>query len=168
MNRERQNETLRQWLIQHRGLLLKVVRSFADLHHDQDDLFQEITLRLWDSVPGFTDEVAETTWIYRVSLYSAINWSKKERRVRNHSQSLDGAEQLLIRPEEPPDPRLDWLYKQISNLDEVDRSLALMMLDGMSYREMAETMGISVNNVGVKINRIKKRLSVASTEGEAK
>ncbi len=83
MNRETQNETLKQWLIQHRGLLLKIVRSFANSHHDQDDLFQEITLCLWDSVPGFTDEIAETTWIYRMSLYSAINWSKKSSDPRN-------------------------------------------------------------------------------------
>ena len=58
-----------------------------------------------------------------------------------------------------PDPRLDWLYAQIAQLDEVDRSLALLMLDGFSYREMAGILGITENHVGVKINRIKMALA---------
>ncbi|MEM9645034.1 MAG: RNA polymerase sigma factor [Planctomycetota bacterium] len=159
MNRNQQNRELRRWLSQHRGLLLKVVRSFATARSDQDDLFQEIAIRLWESIPNHRDGIAETTWTYRVALYAAINWSKKEKRIRHRNQTLDGAEHLLIRPEEPPDPRLDWLYEQISRLDEIDRSLTLLLLDGLSYREMSETLGISVSNVGVKINRIKKHLS---------
>ena len=58
-----------------------------------------------------------------------------------------------------PDPRLDWLYERIAELDPIDRSLALLMLDGFSYRDMSETLGISESNVGVRINRIKTRLT---------
>ena len=57
------------------------------------------------------------------------------------------------------DPRLDWLYAQIAQLDAVDRSLALLMLDGFSYREMAGILGITENYVGVKISRIKMALA---------
>jgi len=57
------------------------------------------------------------------------------------------------------DPRLDWIYAQIAQLDEVERSLALLMLDGFSYREMAGILGITENHVGVKINRIKMALA---------
>jgi RNA polymerase sigma-70 factor (ECF subfamily) len=54
------------------------------------------------------------------------------------------------------------LYKAIHALDEIDRSLALLLLDGFSYKEMAAILGISISNVGVKINRIKKQLIVQS------
>ena len=57
------------------------------------------------------------------------------------------------------DPRLDWLYAQIAQLDEVDRSLALLMLDGFSYRETAGILGITENHVGMKISRIKMALA---------
>jgi DNA-binding CsgD family transcriptional regulator len=56
------------------------------------------------------------------------------------------------------DQRLGWRYEQIGQFDHVDRSLTLLLLDGCSYREMAETLGISENYVGVKINRIKTHL----------
>ena len=62
------------------------------------------------------------------------------------------------------DPRLDWLYNQIAQLNEIDRSLTLLLLDGYSYKEMAEIIGISESNVGVKINRIKKSLTNKSLE----
>jgi RNA polymerase sigma-70 factor (ECF subfamily) len=53
---------------------------------------------------------------------------------------------------------LTWLYEEIQRLDEIDRSLVLLLLDGFSYKEMAGILGITESNVGVKINRIKKQL----------
>ena len=156
MKKEQQDKTFNRWLERHRGLLLKVVRSYAKALHDQDDLFQEIILQVWKSIPSFNESVAETTWIYRVSFYTSISWlrkTSKEKRVE-----LGDSTSLLVQPNNPSDPKLDWLYEQIQALDPVDRSLTLLMLDGFSYREMAETLGMTESNVGVRINRIKKRL----------
>mgnify|MGYP002630500182 FL=1 len=73
-------------------------------------------------------------------------------------------ERLLLQKPSPMNPQLEWLYEQISQLDEIDRSLTLMMLDGFSYREIGDAMGISQTHVGVKLNRIKKRLTDLSTK----
>ena len=62
------------------------------------------------------------------------------------------------------DHRLGWLYEQIGQFDHVDRSLTLLLLDGYSYREMAEILGISESHVGVKINRIKTHLKNLTKE----
>jgi RNA polymerase sigma-70 factor (ECF subfamily) len=51
------------------------------------------------------------------------------------------------------------LYAAIRQLPKVDASLALMHLDGLSYQEMAEVLGISENYIGVKLNRIRKQLA---------
>jgi RNA polymerase sigma-70 factor, ECF subfamily len=56
-------------------------------------------------------------------------------------------------------PRLEWLYHQIAQLKDVDRSVALLLLDGFSYKEIAAIVGITESNVGVKINRIKSALA---------
>ena len=45
-------------------------------------------------------------------------------------------------------------------MNEIDRSVALLLLDGFSYKEMAAILGITESNVGVKINRIKKHLQI--------
>ena len=51
------------------------------------------------------------------------------------------------------------LYTAIRQLPKVEASLALMHLDGLSYAEMAEVLGISENYIGVKLNRIRKQLA---------
>jgi RNA polymerase sigma-70 factor (ECF subfamily) len=77
---------------------------------------------------------------------------------------LAGVEHLLKQTRQMTDGRLDWLYQQIAQLNEIDRSLILLLLEGFSYQEMAAILGISESNVGVKIHRIKKHLSQKSEE----
>ena len=164
MNTGEQQRVFGEWLDQHSGLFFKVVRAYAFNPHDQEDLFQEIATQVWNSVPKFRGDSAVTTWIYRVALYSAIAWSKKERRHRDTHRTIDGHDYTLLQAAENNDPRLDWLYQQIAQLDEIDRSLTLLMLDGFSYKEIGATLGITQSHVGVKLNRIKKRLTQQSLE----
>ena len=56
------------------------------------------------------------------------------------------------------DERLLWLYEEIYKLDKIDRSITLLLLDSFSYKEMANILGITESNIGVKINRVKKHL----------
>ena len=50
------------------------------------------------------------------------------------------------------------LHERIQRLDLIDRALVMMWLEGMSYEEIADVVGISVKNVGVKLVRIKEKL----------
>ena len=158
MHEGEQTRIFDEWLNRHKAVFFKVVHAYAFTPADRDDLFQEIATQIWRSIPKFRGESAVTTWIYRVALYSAIAWSRNERKHKDFTQSNDGIEHAFVETQRAPNPRLAWLYEQIAQLDEIDRSLTLMMLDGFSYREMAATLGISENNVGVKINRIKADL----------
>jgi RNA polymerase sigma-70 factor (ECF subfamily) len=152
------------WLSQHRGLLFKVVHAYAFTAHDRDDLFQEIVTQVWNSIPRYRAESSVTTWLYRVALNSSLAWTRKERKHWGRTQTLIGTEPALTEPARARNPRLDWLHEEIAHMDHVDRSLTLLLLDGFSYRDMAETLGISENNIGVKINRLKARLIDKSKE----
>jgi len=164
MQQNDQQSVFDQWLSSHKGLFYKVVRAYAFTLHDQEDLFQEIATRVWRSIPGFRGDSAVTTWIYRVALNTAITWSQVERRQREGKQSLDGSAPLKLWHSPTVDPRVEWLYEQIRQLSEVDRSLTLLLLDGFSYKEMAAMLGMTENYVGVKINRIKAHLTSKSRE----
>ncbi len=164
MLEDEQQRTFATWLTAHKGLFFKVVRAYAFTPHDQEDLFQEIATQVWRSVPSFRGEAAVTTWIYRVALNAAIAWTQKERKHRDGKQSLDGVEPAILESSAATDPRVEWLYAQIRQLNEVDRSLTLLMLDGFSYKEMAAMLGITENYVGVKISRIKEHLTSKSKE----
>lgn len=166
MDKHTQQQIFDDWLARYKGLFFKVVRAYAFTAADQDDLFQEVAIQVWNSIPQFKGESQETTWIYRVALYSAISWSKREQKHRQRKEPLDGEVRSLRRIAHKSDSRLDWLYEQIEQLDEIDRSLTLLSLDGLSYREMASILGISESNVGAKLTRIKQHLSERSKESQ--
>jgi RNA polymerase sigma-70 factor (ECF subfamily) len=150
------------WLSDYKSVLFKVVRAYAFARHDQEDLFQEIVTQLWISVPGFKGNAAPSTWIYRVALNTAISWSRKEIRRRDKPTAFD-VDGMALRPSDTDcDPRLDWLYDQIAQLNEIDRSVTLLFLDGFTYKEIADALGMNENNVGVRIHRIKAYLTAQS------
>ena len=154
----------RQWLERHVGLILKIVRSCAATPEDQDDLFQDILLQLWSSIPSFRGEAKETTWIYRVAFNTALAWRRTERRRRQKHETFiqfdtSSREQTSHVDSLVEREIINQLYAAIRSLPRVDASLALMHLDGVSYQEMAEVLGISENYIGVKLNRIRKHLA---------
>src|SRR5208282_997080 len=159
---QEQETIFRRWLDEHIGLILKVVRSCA-APQDQDDLFQDVLLQVWSSIPAFRGEARETTWIYRVAFNTALAWRRGERRRREGMEFL----KLEVAPQVQPShvdalaeqEIVARLYAAIRQLPKVDASLALMHLDGLSYQEMAEVLGISENYIGVKLNRIRKQLA---------
>jgi RNA polymerase sigma-70 factor, ECF subfamily len=166
MRESKQKRIFDDWLAQHRGLLFKVVRAYAVEPADRDDLFQEIAVQVWKSVPNFRRESKVSTWLYRVALQTAWAWTRRERKHRTGREELDPARTVLREEAAESDPRLDWLYAEINRFDTVDRSLCLLLLDGYSYREIAELLGISVNHVGVKIHRLKQQLITRSEKRE--
>jgi len=164
MTAQEQETIFRRWLEQHAGIMWKVVRGCTGVPQDQEDLFQDVLLQVWSSIPAFRGEAKETTWIYRVAFNTALAWRRGERRRR------EGHETFLkfdLSPQSQPghtdsleaQEMVERLYAAIRQLQKVDASLALMHLDGRTYQEMAEVLGISENYIGVKLNRIRKQLA---------
>jgi RNA polymerase sigma-70 factor (ECF subfamily) len=153
--------TFKQWFGEHQGLIFKVIRAYAATADDQDDLFQEILLQLWYSIPNFQGKAKVSTWIYRVALNTALVWNRSEKRRRKNRDRL-----LTFAPQRQADYSgqsgeiIGRLYEAIRKLSKVDASVVLMHLDGLAYNEMAEILGISESNVGVKLNRAKKQLAL--------
>jgi RNA polymerase sigma-70 factor (ECF subfamily) len=165
MNERQQKQIFDEWLSQHKGIMFKIIRAYAFNPHDADDLFQEISLQVWKSIPEFRGESKASTWIYRVALYTATVWVRSEKK-RPPTQPLADVEHALTVTNRQRDDRSDWLYQQIGQLEPIDRSVCLLLLDGFSYNEMADILGISANNVGVKVHRIKQYLIQESKEVE--
>ena len=159
------NRVFESWIDAHKAILFKVARVYGATHSDREDLFQEIALQVWHSVEAYRGDCAATTWIYRVSLNTALAWRRKERKHGQGRQDIVAATGLIIAPS-GRDPRLEWIYDRIAELDEASRSLALLMLDGFSYREMSQILGIGESNVGMKINRIKAALAARLAKEE--
>jgi RNA polymerase sigma-70 factor, ECF subfamily len=159
------HEIFEHWLQQYKGLIFKIVKSYADTGADQQDLFQDVVLQVWRSIPSFRNKSAVSTWIYRVSLNTAMTWFRQEKK-RDRVDNVELAHHVLDDNTNLVDERLAWLYKEIQQLDKVDRSIALLLLDNLGYKEIASILGISESNVGVKLHRIKKHLITKSKHYE--
>lgn len=163
MTNIRQLEVFKEWIDQHKNSIFKITRAYARTPMDQDDLFQEISIQIWNSIPGFKERSSPITWIYRVALNTALKWVR-DKRNDLPVEDLQNIQSILTENLEPTDDRLNWLYAEIYSLNEIDRCVVLLLLDNFSYKEMANILGISESNVGVKINRIKKHLIGKSKE----
>jgi len=152
------------WLDEHGSSVMKVARAYTLTSEECQDLAQEILLQAWRSLPAFEGRATAATWFYRVALQTAMSWQRKDRQRRSHQKPLlevqtivgegaDGGERAQQRE------IVDRLYQAIHQLAKSDAALVLLYLDELSYREMAEVLGISESNVGVKLNRAKKALS---------
>ena len=141
---------------QHKRTIYTVCYMFSRNKAEIDDLFQEILIRLWNGFDNYEGRSTAQTWIYRVALNTAINQDKKERRrIETVPLTVD------IDPYEADDPKTQQireLYDRISRLDLIDRSLILLWLEGISYDEIGAIIGITPNNVGVRLARIKEKL----------
>ena len=121
-------------------------------------------MQVWSSIPSFRGEAKESTWIYRVAFNTTLGWKRSEQRRRKRQETLlefdVSAEFQQSHVESMQEQEVvEQLYLAIRKLSKVDASLALMHLDGLSYKEMAEVLGISENHIGVKLNRIRKQLA---------
>jgi RNA polymerase sigma-70 factor (ECF subfamily) len=158
---QEQEHIFGDWLEQYKGLFFKIVRTYAVTAMDMDDLFQEIVIQVWRSIPAWKQRCAVSTWIYRIAINTAVSWTRKEKKHRQ-IEDLDAVQVLVPESGAVVDERLAWLYEEIHQMDVIDRSLTLLLLEGFSYKEMAVIIGITESNVGVKISRIKKKLIVRS------
>lgn len=151
-----------RWQSDHIGLILKIVRTYAVSPVDQDDLLQDVLSNLWASIPRFQRAAKESTWIYRVALNTSLAWRRDERRRRHQQAITEGDISLDVATSTSATSSryelIEKLYSAIRKLSKVDAALALMLLDGLSYHDMSEVLGISENYVGVKLNRIRKEL----------
>ena len=135
------------------GIIHKICRLYTDTHTDYDDLFQEIMLQLWQSISSYQGKAKISTYMYRVALFTALNKVKYDKK-----QKLD-PEEIKHQLSEETDQRPESiLHLATQLLDPSDKALVSLYLDEKNYKEMADILGLSESNVGVRLNRIKKKL----------
>lgn len=152
------------WAQQHGGTVLKVARAYTRTAEDRQDLTQEILLQVWRSLPQFRHEASLPTWCYRVALNTALGWQRRDRRLPVRRQPVFDVQELTAAGPDSSERAgnrelVDRLYAAIHELPPADAALVLLYLDGLSYRQMSEVLGISESNVGVKLNRARNALS---------
>lgn len=144
---------------QNQNIIHKVCRIYTNNQEAHNDLFQEITIQLWNAYPKFRGDSKFSTWMYRIGLNTAITLYRKSKRTiktQDFDNVLYKIETINYDPTE--EEQLKLMYKAIHELSDIDKALIFLYLEEKNYSEIAETLGISEVNTRVKMNRIKKRL----------
>lgn len=140
---------------------------YCDREEDRNDLFQEILAQLWRSFPTFRNESKITTWMYRVAINTAITSFKREKRRPEQKILTQDYFQLAdSEVDTETEENIRELYKAVSKLSGIEKSIVLLFLEDKKYEEIAEITGITQNYVRVKMNRIKKKLKSLMENGE--
>jgi len=140
-------------LADHAGIIHKLSFMYTNNNEEYKDLKQEISYQLIKSFGQYRAESKLSTWVYKVSLFTALSFIK--RKPGSHQSLAEVANYAIIENEFS-----EWnnVLQQIKRLPEMDKTLIFLYLEDKQYREIAEIMGISETNVGVKLNRIKQKL----------
>jgi len=143
-----------------KGIIYKVVNSYCNDPNDQEDLVQEIMYHLLEGYDRFDHQSKVTTWMYKVALNMSISFYRKSKTRKKYISSMpENIIQIKTEEnEETMDREVAQLRQFIHNLDELNRAVMIMYLDGNSHEDIAEVLNLSESNVGTKIYRIKNKL----------
>lgn len=154
---ELQEKEFLKLIYDNQAILHKICFAYARSDTERKDLEQEITLQLWKSYASFRGQSAFSTWMYRVALNTAISMTKKTSLFFLSDNTTEIPEDYEASMDLSEDVKV--LYKAIHKLKKIDKAIILMWLDEKSYEEIADTIGLSVKNVSVRLVRIKNRLT---------
>jgi RNA polymerase sigma-70 factor (ECF subfamily) len=164
---DEQNACFTLWLDEHAAVLHHVANGFAE-GADRHDLLQELMLAMWHAVPAFRSTAQPSTFIYRVAHNAALTWKRTQRNYRDRVDRFETMHVVDPPVEQATSNReretLELVYAAIRQFPPIDRSLILLHLDGVSYATMAEIHGLTESNVGVRLNRMKQKLTDALKE----
>jgi RNA polymerase sigma-70 factor (ECF subfamily) len=137
------------------GIIFKVINLYLDVADEKADLYQEIVLQAWRSYSTFKGKSKFSTWLYQLSLNTALTYNRKKYPYKN---KVDLSETVFDKATTQNLEDSDLLMQALRTLNEVDRSIIALHLDGYNHQEVAEIVGITKNHVAVKVHRIKNEL----------
>jgi RNA polymerase sigma-70 factor, ECF subfamily len=142
------------------GTVLKIARAYTSNRQDKEDLINNIALELWKSFKHFNGNAKISTWIYRVALNTSMNYKRKKKKdsLFFSLNDLKKEDNYPWFQEQDNSSDLDILYQCIEELNEINKAIILLYLDGNSHEEISEITGISKTNVGTRISRIKEQI----------
>jgi RNA polymerase sigma-70 factor (ECF subfamily) len=133
---------------------IRYIASRYCQHNDFDDIYQEILMQLWRSFSSFKGNSSRETWLYKVALNTDCTFVSTSIKHRELQQTLSE----LIKPMGQPGEencQAEILNTFMNSLSDIDASILMMYLDGMTSEDMATVVGITSNAVRVRVKRIK-------------
>ena len=144
---------------ENKSTIYTVCYMFSKDNDEINDLFQEVLINLWKGFPTFQRKSNVATWIWRVAFNTCISQDRKKKRSKTLPLSVDIN---LFEDKDDDTKQIQMLYQRIHALKPFDRAIVLLWLEGVTYEEIGEIVGITAKNVSVRLYRIKEELKKMS------
>ncbi len=155
--KNQQEELFARLVREHKSTIYTVCYMFSQDEDEVNDLFQETLINVWKGMDGFRQESKFSTWVYRVALNTCLMQERKKKR-EGEKVPLTMSVNLFEDNDDVKIKQVRQLHERISRLALVDRAIVMLWLEGMSYDEIGAIVGITTQNVAVKLFRIKEQL----------
>lgn len=156
-------------LKEHGPALSRLAFGYEKLAAAREELMQEIGLAIWQALPRFRGECSERTFVFRIAHNRGLTHAVRRRPAHEPLESLTG-EREPVDPCPMPDEhasrvqRRDWLRAAIRRLTPLHREVIMLRLEELSTAEIAEILGITENNVAVRLSRARQALKLVLEE----
>jgi RNA polymerase sigma-70 factor (ECF subfamily) len=158
-------ERFKSLILEYQDKLYRFCYSQTSNKDDRKDLYQEILVRIWKGLDSFQHKSSISTWLFRLAVNTSIDFLRKSKNQNHNTTSIriqdieiadksNNIESDLILSES-----IKFMFECINRLSFLDRTLISLYLEDLTYKEIAEVVGISEKNVSVKLHRIKKSLN---------
>lgn len=137
--------------------LLRVCSAYATDPEMRKDYFQESILNIWKSLPSFNGKSSLKTWMYRITINVCLGLHHK-RKSKNFDYIEFLEDKCLINQGKEMNIKIEMLRKCVSQLDMSNKTIILLYLEELPYKEISNITGLTENHIAVKIKRIKKKL----------
>ena len=159
------NETFEEAILPHLDAAYRLARWRMRNEHDADDVVQEASLRAFRYFRTFVGGDSRA-WFLTIVRNTCSSWQRQQ--LKALSDPFDEEDHLSARPDSNPEALLlqaddvTLVARAMRNLpDRLHHVLALRELHGLSYRELAETMGTPVGTVMSRLSRAREALRIA-------
>jgi RNA polymerase sigma-70 factor (ECF subfamily) len=158
-------ERFTEWLSEYAAIPVKLSRAYAAEAAAQGELHQEMLVQVWRSLAHFDGAAKASTWIYRVCLNTALTWKRgRDRRGAHEVAAPEAVDASVAGGPGPAEAHeradlMEVLLAAVRELPPSERSLVVLSLDGLSYREIGEVTGMTENHVGVALTRVRAKLA---------
>ena len=147
----------------------RIVHKICNLYFsnrlEKEDYQQELIIQLWKAFPSFKNQSKFSTWMYRVCLNAAIDILRKEKTQPQFVKFDNTEANKFVDNSDESSSNHEKLFQVINKLSAIDKAMITLYLDEFSYKEIAEIVGITESNTGVKINRIKSLILKSFSNG---
>ncbi|MEZ4968436.1 MAG: sigma-70 family RNA polymerase sigma factor [Flavobacteriaceae bacterium] len=160
MGKELEN-TFLEALEQNQEKLLRICSVYAKDAEDTKDLFQEVLIHIWQSMPNFKSNSLLSTWIFRIALNVCLRFQSKAIKKQKIFLQMKGNTIANLTSEKEykeQNEQLVQLRNCIKALNEADKAVITLYLEELPYKEISNILGLTENTVAVKVKRIKKKL----------